>query len=208
MKNKKLVIILSVSLILILASIAMLVVYFLCLKPQDKSEGAFTVVCQDISVNIGDKVTPSIVVSDNRAEIYLDIENKDIASFDGTFITALKPGETMVKVTATYQDKVAIYRFNLTVKREDYTLKLVPISDCNYQNEILIVENNNCQFRVELYNEFDELVDNPEIKLTFSGNIEILALPFGYLLSANGEGEITFKFASQNFSKTISVQIF
>ena len=206
MKNKKSVIILSVSLVLILASIAMLVVYFLCLKPDSKSEGTFTVSCANISANVGDEVRPSVILSDERAEVQFEIENNEIASCDGLVITALKPGMTMVNVTATLDDKIAYCTFYLTVMREGYTFEIVPVSSCYYENEILSVEGENCQFRVELYNNFDELVDNPDISISHSENIEITTLPFGYLLSASGEGKITFSFTSQNFAKTISVQ--
>lgn len=206
MKNKRNVIILSASLALIMASILMLVVYFVFLKPDSEDEGTFTITCQNMSVLVGEKIEIQYAVSNDDAEVIFEVENKEIASINNSTLTALKPGTTLVFVTATVDDKIAYDSFYLTVSREDCYVEIVAISNCVYQNQTLFVEGDSCQFSLNLYDTFDNLIDNPDCVITTSPNLAITTLPFGYLLSATGNGEITFTFDLQNYSQTIKVQ--
>ena len=205
--RKKIIILLS-GIALIMASIIAVVIYFSFFKNENYSKSdVLTVECPNITASVGESVYLPIQLSNENATLTFEIYDSSIAKIENKTIYALSPGTTLVKITASFENKYAVCNFYFTAEREDYVLELIPISDCSFDNNILMLAGTSCQFKISLFDKFGCVVENPEISFLCSDGISIELTPFGYMLEANGKGNFIIDFYQLNFKVDIIVSV-
>lgn len=204
-KKNKLILLLAIT--FLLASIVVLVVYFCLFRQKTQSSDVFTISCSNLEMVVGQTCRLPIEISFEEADLCYEIEDSKIVVISDGNITALNAGMTKITITASYKSKQATCNFNVTVMRDTLTCNLKENSDCKILDNKIYLTSSSCQFFVELYNKFDEMIINPacEILVSDEKNIKIEKLPFGFLLCAKENGFITFDFYEYDF--TISFEV-
>lgn len=204
--KKKKVILLS-AIAFLLASIIVLVMYFCMFRPKTQSSDVFTISCSNLEMNVGQTSPLPIEMSFESAELNYQVEDREIVVINGGNITALNAGVTTVMITAVYENKQASCSFLVSVSRDSLTCHLSENVGCKIFNDKIFLTGPSCQFSLQLYDEFDNLILNPLVETSVSDNenMRIEKLPFGFLLSASKDGFVTFNFYQLNFSITFEV---
>ena len=204
--NKKNILILSISIGLLMISIVGLIVYFCISNSKDKQIELFSVKCENISAEVGEWVEIPYIVDDEISSITFEVVDKSIAEIDDNKIIGLKAGTTLVKITVTKGDKVAMCNFYFTAKYNSCFLTLKPIDSCEIMENYIYMENDYCQFSIEFVDESGTLISDPRVTITHDQNLEIEEIAFGYLLTARENGTITFYFDDYDTSFVIHVE--
>lgn len=204
--KKKRIILLS-AIALLLASIVVLVIYFCMFRPKTQSSDVFTISCPNLEMTVGQTSSLPIEMSYEDAELSFQIDDGSIAVISDGSITALKAGVTKVRVDASYQNKQASCSFSVSVSRQSFSCRLTENADCKIFNDQIFLTSSSCQFSLQLYDEFDNLILNPLVEASVSDNENMMIekLPFGFLLSASKDGFVTFNFYQLDFSITFEV---
>lgn len=203
--SKKSTIIMICSIILLLASIITLVIYFCLHDSNSKTNSLFSVSCSNITLNVGQSTKLPIIVSDEKALLSFEISDERVAKIENGFITALNPGQTLIKITATLDGKTANCNFYFTAIKDSYSLSIIPIVDCSFKNNVLEMSKTTCQFKISLLDKQGDEITNPVFTLSCSDGLTVEPLPFGYLLTASKNGYLNFDFETLDFAVSVSV---
>lgn len=205
MTKKNSLIVLITSLILIVASIISVVIYFSLFDKSNESSSDFYVSCENITGYIDNWVDIPVKTSEQDVQLEFKIYDESIAQIANNQIIGLKPGVTAVTITATKNGTKSICNFYFTAKYSSCQFEILPSIGCSYTNKELTVYEDTCQFSISFVDDFGNKVVNPNIIINVDENLTIKKTAFNYLLTVKGNGTITFVFVDYNFTVNVSV---
>lgn len=206
MTKKNSLIILTTSIVLIVASIISVVIFFSLPKTNQEISNEFYVSCENVTGYIDEWTDIPLKVSDKDATIVFDILDESIAYINNNQVIALKPGITFITITATKNDKKAICNFMFTAKYHSCQFEIIANLGCYYSNQQLTVQESSCQFTIKFTDDFGNVVSNPNIQIITDPNLSLKKTAFGYILTTEGDGTITFIFVDYNYEIVVDVK--
>lgn len=204
--NKKSIAVIIASVFLLVASIIILLVFFVFNK--DNSEAEYKVLrinADNVTLYVGQSLENYFTVSNEDAVITIDVDKDGIVNIDKEKIVALKSGKVNVKLTASYQDTISSDYFSITVLNRDYSFDIRGIENCYYKDSTLYITQNICQFAVDIYDKTGQMLKQPSIKYSCSDSIELQKQLGFYILKADKDGIIEFFEDEINYSFNLKV---
>lgn len=207
MEKKKIYFILFSCLFLVLA-IALTLVFVVSKNKSNSSNDVLTCYVEDVYMTVGDEVFNYYTINDESAELYFEVNKSNIISIDKNKITGLKPGIVKVSVTAKTENAVTKTEFYVKVFAETYTYNFIPISNCEFDEEIIIITDYTFQFKIEVYNKLYNLVSNPVYQITSNNDDIVIQNNFGIItVSVVAECNLTIIFDNPSASFTKNIKI-
>ena len=166
--TKKITIIVT-SLFLVAAAVVLLLLYFIFRKDETSEIYINNIIIevQDQELTVGETKENFYYINDTlNVEIEFKIENPEIISIQNNkTLTALKPGNTKVKIIASKNSKKTEKEFNVNVIQNAYELKIVNENGCKFHDNIIEVFNEDFQFGIQIYDSSGQLVKKPKYSI-------------------------------------------
>lgn len=191
-----------ISLTVLLASFVLLLC-FVVLKDNKTSSSPLTLTSSNITMLVGTSKTDFYEVSNENAIIEISAENEELFKIENNVITAIKAGQTKITIIASLNGDKAKTTFLLTAENETYTHEITAISNCYFENSILYLTDNACQFSVTIFDKIGN-VFHPEIINPSANNGAIIQREMtSFLLVSNSGCVITIEYPEINLNFVI-----
>lgn len=157
----------SISLIVIAVAI-MAIVYFVP-KYSNHSSGANTqgggrtvsiqVTAHDIEIIKGQKFENFYTVSNKDALITFEIDKAELVEIEGDNITALKQGETNIKIIAEEGNEKDSCTIKVKISADKYAA-ISANSNCTILNDIIYTESSVCSIKIEFFDNYGNPINS------------------------------------------------
>lgn len=160
----------------------------------------------DISLSVGNKIYDYYEISDKSAMISFEVSQKNIINIDENMIEGLKEGSVNVVMTAQKENEISKTSFNVVVYQKSCLINILPISDCDFNDETLIVSSNVCQFQLEVYDLQNNKLENVQMQVFTNGDAIIEKNFLTIMLCVTKDCVITFNFPELDECFSICVE--
>ena len=186
----------------------MLTVFFVKNKNDKVLNIPLVVYANDVVLKVGEKTDKFFTVSNIEADISFDYQNSGIISIENNTISALSPGNCLVKVEANYNGEVAFDQFFVKVEGSNYSFEITNLFGGIFKNNTLILENNICQFKINIFDKENVKIENALFNYEIVSGNGVLNYEMGQLmLSTNEDCILKFYYPDYDFTFEINVKV-
>ncbi len=209
--NKKVITIIS-SLIILAISVTLLLIIVLGMDKKNDDDishnDELSCSVDDLNISVGDKIFDFYSFNKLNVEVSFSLDKLGIININENYIESIKVGEVTVTISGVKGNEVCSKQFVVTVKDNEYNIKIVPVLNCRYDDigKIIYMEANSCHFYVEVYNNIGNKIENVNYDIVYEEGEAILKHELiDYILITNDNCKLIFKF--ENSTKLIEVNV-
>ena len=166
---------------------------------QNKPANQLNCYANDISLCKNEIVYSFYEVSDNRAEIYFEVDKENIIEINDVYVKGLQAGEVKVTIKASYNDEVCVDEFVVKVYAETFNIKFKPISNCSFYDNTLHATANTFQFSFEVYDALNREVENLPFEILTDSEVSIVKNFYTIMVTSNKNCDLHIKFNEISF---------
>lgn len=160
-----------VSLGLLAISLILLLLFFIYKNNTGNYDNTiFSLQANNIDMQVGDQKLDYFYLTHKEASLDITTENEDIIYVDKEKIIGLKPGIANVSITASLENVTLSTEITVKVFNDDYIVKFDILEGGYFNNNILCLENEICQFKLELYDKLNRQMKNANFNIQLSQN--------------------------------------
>lgn len=178
---------------------------------QNNSQ-SFSFAIDSIIVNVGESKLIGYELSVTEAEITFEIADPNVAIVEEQSIRGLRPGKTILRASATFQDQIIYSSCEVIVRAKEeidqpktYTHELLIKSGAIYQEDTLYVQEIACVEILIEDNQEKHVASNDLIIRQHSAGVSITKQFCAYYISASTSGYIDFYLPEANYEFMIQI---
>ena len=199
----KKVLIVIIGLAITLVSITLLLV-FLLLQGDSTADTPLRVNVNDVTMQVGDIQYDYYDVNNEEANITILVDKEGIIEIDENKIVAVKSGIVNITLIATYQNSISKEEFTVEILNYNYSYEIVPILNCSYVNEKLLMSDSVCQFLVNVYDKSGNIISD-NFNFSSTNNSIMQKQLSNFVLFTTEDCSFTISLTEANFSFSIEV---
>ena len=116
---------------------------------------AIQVTAHDIEIVKGQKIENFYTVSNENAKVSFDIERADLVQIEGDDITALRQGETNIKIIAQNGDEEDSCTIKVRISADKYAT-ISALSNCSISENKIYAQGCACAIKIEFFDNYGE----------------------------------------------------
>ena len=182
-----------------------LLICFVVVKNDKISSEPLTLEASDITLTVGEKTKNFFTVSNENAQIEIIADDPTLFSIVDNELVALKPGNTKITISASFDGDKAKTSFILTIENESYTYLVSPIQNCTFSENSLYMSSNACQFSIQLFDKVGIQTAPENINISASNNANIIKEISSFVLISQDDCVVTIDYPNIEFQIVINV---
>ena len=189
----------------ILLSIVLLFVIMLIPRKQREPLTALNCSIDDIELAVGEIKTDFYRLSHEDALLSFLVDKEGVIEIDDERIVAVEAGVVNVTATVALGEQSITEMFVVSVFADEYSLVISPISNCEFEENILYLSGTSCQFDVDFLDKNGASIGDIEILFSATNGATIQKRFGVYRLIAQTDCVINFEVKEFDFSITVNV---
>lgn len=189
------------SLVLLAISTSLLLLFFIFSNQNSKNEKPLTIFAKDLEISIGNKICNYFSISEENVDVQFFLDKPNIIEINENYIKGLELGSVKVTIKAFNEEQQSQTTFQVTVVNDGFSYEIVPISNCKVENQNnLLINQNNCQFSLNILDQYGNNLENLKYQYTISNNAELYYEFNHFILITSSNCVITLNYYEINFS--------
>ncbi len=160
-----------------------------------------------MSLEEGSSYDINYEINIKEAEISFAVADSRVAKIENNKIFAVGAGNTILRATASYKDKIIHSSCKIVVsqQKQSFYYYIQTNQNCNFNNDTLFVSDY-ATFYINLYDSKNLQVDSSKLDYSCSSGIQLEKQFDIFLINASKDGVIYFKLEELEFDFLISVK--